>query len=152
MRAKVMLAALVAAAGCADDARELAPGEAHYVVALEDDGIPTGRLVGWNVGRGTLYSREGDSVHAEWRTPERTAAFAQLAEIRGRTGRAPRVRFSGLQIDGALGGDGYHFWTFARPDREITASDNMAAYQWMAIVDEVAAEPLATVTFGSGTA
>ncbi|HET6583371.1 MAG TPA: hypothetical protein VFG69_07985, partial [Nannocystaceae bacterium] len=46
----------------------------------------------------------------------------------------------------------YHFWDFARPDREIADDDNMAPYQSMTIVDEIGGTPLVTVNFGSGTA
>ncbi len=145
------LAVAAASAGCAEDATPLAMGEVHFDVS-DESSTPTGRLVGWNIGRGTLYATEGDEVHAEWRTPERVAAFARLAEIVSGTGEPPHVRFSGLQIDGALGGDGYHFWDFADPAREIAADDNMAPYQSMTIVDEIGGTPLVTLNFGSGTA
>ena len=151
MRHAVVIVAFAAA--CAEESASPFPTEAvHLVIDREGDVGPTGRLIGWNIGRGTLYARSGDAVHAEWRTPQRERAFALLGEIAAPFGEAPLVRFSGLQIDGALGNDGYHFWDFARPDREITPDDNMAPYQYMAIVDEIGAQPLVTLNFGSGTA
>lgn len=140
-------------AGCgAPDPEPLPPTEIQFVVPLQTPTGPTGRLVGWNVGRGTLYARADDDVHPQWRTPERVAAMARLAEIRSGTGDPPYVRFSGLQIDGVLGGDGYHFWDFADPARTIADDDNMAPYQAMTIVEEIGGTPLVTVNFGSGTA
>jgi len=127
-------------------------GDVHFAVPLDAPSHPTGRLVGWNIGRGTLYATADDEVHGEWRTPERVAAFARLAELQSGTGEAAHVRFSGLQIDGALGSDGYHFWAFADPEREIAESDNMAPYQSMTIVEEIGGTPLVTLNFGSGTA
>lgn len=129
----------------------LPDGEIQLRVEL-DDTRPTGRLVGWNIGRGTLYAAAGDGIHPEWRSPERTSALAQLADVRGPDDAAPYVRFSGLQIDGALGKDGYHFWRYAAPDREVAADDNMAPYQAQTIVAELGGDPLVTVDFGSGTA
>lgn len=130
---------------------ELEPTEVHFRLGLDEPDRATGRLIGWNVGRGTLYAPAGDTIHPEWRTPQRQAAFAALAQIRS-PHQKPFVRFSGLQIDGLLGGDGYHFWEFVRPDRPVDDDDNMGAWQWMAIVDEVDAEPLTMLNFGSGTA
>lgn len=152
-RARLCALAVVAAnAGCSEDGPSLAIGDVHFDVPLDEPGAPTGRLVGWNVGRGTLYATDGDTVHPEWRTPERVAAFARLAAIASGTHEPPHVRFSGLQIDGALGSDGYHFWDFADPAREIADDDNMAPYQSMTIVDEIGGTPLVTLNFGSGTA
>ncbi|MCA9695749.1 MAG: hypothetical protein KC636_39595, partial [Myxococcales bacterium] len=82
----------------------------------------------------------------------REAAAALLAAARPPTGAAPYVRFSGLQIDGALGGDGYHFWDWVDPSRDVAGDDNMATFEYFALVDEVAAAPLVTLNFGSGTA
>jgi hypothetical protein len=149
VRRLLVIVSLVVA--CAEDAAApFEPAEVHLVIDRDADTHATGRLVGWNVGRGTLYARAGDPVHGDWRTPQRERAFAMLASIRGQ--QPPIVRFSGLQIDGALGGDGYHFWDFARSDREPGPDDNMAPYQSMAIVEEIDAEPRVTVNFGSGTA
>jgi hypothetical protein len=131
---------------------ELEPTQVHFELPLDTPAHRTGRLIGWNVGRGTLYGPAGDTIHPQWRTPEREQAFALLREIRPANGDRPVVRFSGLQIDGMFGGDGYHFWDFARPDRQVSATDNMAPWQWMAIVDEVDADPLVMLNFGSGTA
>jgi len=143
----------IALVGCGAPSPEpLAMAEIHFDVPLDEPSHPTGRLIGWNIGRGTLYARAGDAVHPEWRTPERVAAFARLRELGSGTGEPPHVRFSGLQIDGALGADGYHFWGYAAPDRAIADDDNMAPYQSMAIVDEIGGTPLVTVNFGSGTA
>jgi hypothetical protein len=127
-------------------------GDVHFDVPLDAPSHVTGRLVGWNIGRGTLYATSGDDVHGEWRTPERAAALAQLAELTSGTGEPAHVRFSGLQIDGALGSDGYHFWEYADPAREIAEGDNMAPYQSMTIVEEIGGTPLVTLNFGSGTA
>ena len=128
-----------------------APGETHLTGdALQVE--PVGTLIGWNIGQGTLYGPAGDPLHPEWRTPEHVQAFARLREIRPREGARPHVRFSGLQIDGTIGGDGYHFFQFADPAHIPAATDNMAPFQYMAIVDEIDASPLATLNFGSGTA
>ncbi|MCC6160087.1 MAG: hypothetical protein IT350_18695 [Deltaproteobacteria bacterium] len=112
----------------------------------------TGRLIGWNIGRGTLYAPEGDPLHPEWRTPWMAEAVSRLSSIRPADGRPPLVRFSGLQIDGMLGGDGYHFWDFVRPDRTVAEDDNMATFEYHAIMDEIGGDGLVTLNFGSGTA
>lgn len=112
----------------------------------------TGRLIGWNIGRGTYYAPEGDPLHPEWRTPAMVEAIRRLATVRTADGRPPLVRFSGLQIDGMLGGDGYHFWDFVRPDRAVSVDDNMASFEYHAIMDEIGGDGLVTLNFGSGTA
>ncbi len=114
--------------------------------------MATGRIVGWNLGRGTYYAPEGDAHHPEWRTAEKTDAIARLAEIRMPGGPKPYVRFSGLQIDGAVGGDGYHFWNFVRPDRTVSSTDNMAVVEYGAIAAELDGELLVTLNFGSAAA
>lgn len=113
---------------------------------------PTGRLIGWNIGRGTLYGPPGSPTHPEWRTPRRTEALAAMRTLRPATGERPYMRFSGLQIDGSLGNPGYHFWDFADPDRALGPDDNMAAFEYFQLFDEVDAEPIVMVNFGSGTA
>lgn len=138
-------------------------GELESTPAFEEAGVhiqilrtegtrPTGRLIGWNVGRGTLYGPESDPLHPQWRTPEREQAFEWLSQIRSGAGDPPLVRFSGLQIDGALGSDGYHFWDYAEPEHAPSDDDNMAPFQYMAIVEDMGAEPLVTLNYGSGTA
>lgn len=151
LRARTLAACLCAHACTSGPATPLPDGEIQLAVVL-DDAHPTGQLIGWNLGRGTLYATDGDAIHPEWRSPERTAAFARLAALRNVDDAPPYVRFSGLQIDGALGQDGYHFWRYADPAREIADDDNMAPYQHQTIVAEIGGTPLVTVDFGSGTA
>jgi hypothetical protein len=131
-------------------ADELPQAEVHFTLDLATT-VETGALIGWNIGRGTLYAPEGDPLHPEWRTPAMQSAVAQLAELRA-PGRAPQVRFSGLQIDGALGGDGYHFFRWVDPTRGVDPADNMASFEYFAVIDEIGATPLVTLNFGSGTA
>lgn len=127
-------------------------GEVHAKIDFLSPGEPTGDLVGWNLGRGTLYAPEGDPLHPEWRTPARVAAVQALAETRPGHGRAPLMRFSGLQIDGALGGDGYHFYRYVEPGHAPAPTDNMASFQAFALMQEADAAPIITLNFGSGTA
>jgi hypothetical protein len=157
MLRRVLANSVVAACSIACHAQdavtpELAPTHVHLRVPFDEPAHSTGKLIGWNVGRGTLYGPAGDVIHPQWRTGEREQAFALLHDLRPANGDRPVVRFSGLQIDGMLGADGYHFWDFASPDRDVASTDNMAPYQWMAIVDEVDADPLVMLNFGSGTA
>lgn len=135
-----------------EEIEEVPLGDVQFSLDLDAPGTPTGELIGWNIGRGTLYGPADDPLHPQWRTPARRAAFEQLAAARGPEEVAPLVRFSGLQIDGALGGDGYHFWRYADPEHEVADDDNMAPFQYMAIIEEMGAEPLVTLNFGSGTA
>jgi hypothetical protein len=130
----------------------LAVGEVHANVDFTRPGEPTGDLVGWNLGRGTLYAPEGDPLHPEWRTPARVAAAQALAAARPGHGRAPLMRFSGLQIDGAAGGDGYHFYRFVEPGHAPAAGDDMASFEVFALFHEADAAPIITLNFGSGTA
>ena len=62
------------------------------------------------------------------------------------------VRFSGLQIDGSGGQDGYHFHDLVRPDRVAVPTDNMAPFEYEALMTESAAAPLIMLNFGSGSA
>ncbi|HWB75220.1 MAG TPA: hypothetical protein VG755_09695 [Nannocystaceae bacterium] len=150
--ASVRVSALCLACACTSEpVIPLPDGEIQLAVTL-DDAHATGRLIGWNLGRGTLYATANDTIHPEWRSPERIAAFARLSSLRNADDAPPYVRFSGLQIDGALGQDGYHFWRYADPARVVADDDNMAPYQHQTIVDEVDGTPLVTVDFGSGTA
>jgi hypothetical protein len=130
-------------------------GVTHADVVLQIDWTPqgaAGRFVGWNIGRGTLYGPPDSPTHPEWRTSRRTEALSRLRTLRSATGEPPYMRFSGLQIDGALGNDGYHFWDFVDPERGIADTDNMAPFEYFALFEEVDAEPIIMVNFGSGTA
>ncbi len=113
----------------------------------------TGRLIGWNIGRGSFYSPPHDPLHPEWRTSERAAALKEFASsARPANGALPWMRFSGLQIDGMMGADGYHFWDFVDPAHRASEGDNMATFQYMAMIEESAAEPVVLLNFSSGTA
>jgi hypothetical protein len=169
--ARVRLAGLLAVlfgAGCTgDESRQSAPssardaggeagseipeGAAHLAVHFARAEGAVGRLIGWNLGRGTYYAPEGDLFHPEWRSPERIAAITKLRDVVAPNGPAPYVRFSGLQIDGSFGGDGYHFWDFVRPDRGTSPADNMAVFEYAAVASELGGELTITLDFGSGT-
>ena len=127
-------------------------GDVHAVLDFSKPGEPVGDLVGWNIGRGTSYAPEGDPLHPEWRTPVKVAAAQAFAEARPGHGRAPLMRFSGLQIDGAAGGDGYHFYRYVEPDHAPAAGDNMASFEYFALMQDADAAPIVTLNFGSGTA
>jgi hypothetical protein len=111
-----------------------------------------GKLIGWNIGAGSRYSPADGSRHPEWRTEETTESLRRLSEIRAANGDRPVVRFSGLQIDGVFGFDGYHFFDFADPESEVMPTDNVAPFEYMAMIDEIDADPLIMLNFGSGTA
>jgi len=111
-----------------------------------------GKLIGWNIGAGSRYSPPDSPRHPEWRALETTESLRRLSEVRPANGDRPVVRFSGLQIDGALGFDGYHFFDFADPQSEPAPTDNTAPFEYMAMIDEVDADPLVMLNFGSGTA
>lgn len=112
-----------------------------------------GRYVGWNIGRGTLYGPEDSPTHPEWRTPRRTEALAAMRTLRSATGEAPYMRYSGLQIDGSLGNDGYHFWDTVNPERAILPTDSyMAPFEYFELFRAIEATPIIMVNFGSGTA
>ena len=114
---------------------------------------PAGRYVGWNIGRGTLYGPEDSPTHPEWRTPRRTEALAAMRTLRSATGEAPYMRYSGLQIDGTLGNDGYHFWDAVDPERAISPTDSyMAPFEYFELFRGIEATPIIMVNFGSGTA
>ncbi len=114
----------------------------------------TGRIIGWNLGQGAYYTSESDSLNRQWRTPERVAAVQALGEIRAANGDCPLMRFSGLQIDGPFGGDGYHFWDYVAPDTppEEKSDKFMAVFEYMSIMEETDSEPIIMLNFGSGTA
>lgn len=131
---------------------EVTMGDVHAHLDFTRPGEPVGDLVGWNIGRGTYYAPEGDPLHPEWRTPVKVAAAAALAEARPGHGRAPLMRFSGLQIDGALGNDGYHFYRYVEPGHAPAAGDNMATFEYFALMQDADAAPIVTLNFGSGTA
>ncbi|WAS96466.1 hypothetical protein [Nannocystis punicea] len=127
-------------------------GDVHASLDFTRPGEPVGDLVGWNLGRGTSYAPENDPLHPEWRTPVKVAAAQALAEARPGHGRAPLMRFSGLQIDGALGNDGYHFYRWVEPGHAPAAGDNMATFEYFALMQDADAAPIVTLNFGSGTA
>ncbi len=138
-----------------DPQTTIEPAETHLRVELDGVTTKTGQLIGWNVGRGTLYAPPGDPLHPEWRTPELAAATARLSEARAAADTPPLVRFSGLQIDGVLGEDGYHFWELVDPARGVADGDNMAPFEYFALIDEIGgqgAAPVVMLNFGSGTA
>lgn len=147
---------LVVDAGSTVDAAEppdaRPPADIELRVSWDAPIGPTGRLIGWNIGRGTLYGPPDSPTHPEWRTPRRTEALALMRDLRAATGERPYMRFSGLQIDGALGNPGYHFWDYADPERVLSDDDNMAAFEYFQLFDEVDAEPIIMVNFGTGTA
>ncbi|MCA9716196.1 MAG: hypothetical protein KC468_16060 [Myxococcales bacterium] len=156
-----MFAALAACGGEAvDDTGDveqttIEAAETHLVVTVDDMAPETGHLLGWNIGRGTWYAPADDPLHPQWRTPELAAAVARLSEIRPGYGGAPYVRFSGLQIDGVLGADGYHFWPLVDPARDVDEDDNMAPFEYFALMDEIGGDapaPVVMLNFGSGTA
>ncbi|MCB9764667.1 MAG: hypothetical protein H6739_33135 [Alphaproteobacteria bacterium] len=135
------------ALSCAAD-----PDTMHLRLDPDGASTPTGRLVGWNLGRGSLYALPDDPLHPAWRTEARTRALAEMGALSGPGDARPILRFSGLQIDGVMGADGYHWETWAAPDRAPDPSDNLSAAQLMALMAEADAEPRITVNFGSGTA
>jgi hypothetical protein len=129
------------ATGCTDEpAASIAEGEAHFVARFTGATTRTGRLIGWNLGRGTYYAPEQGSLHPEWRSRERVRAASRLHTVAAPGGTPPYVRFSGLQIDGVVGGDGYHFWDFARPDKTPLPTDNMAVSDYAALADDIGGE------------
>lgn len=150
----LVVSLVVSAAGCG--AEPTSPVEAPPDVVLRvrfaERGPRVGRLIGWNIGSNTRYAPEGDARHPEWRTPLVTEAIAKLGEIRAKNGDTPVFRFSGQQIDGSFGGDGYHFFHYAAPSAPAAPDDNMAPYEWLAIAREAGGEPWMTVNFASGTA
>ncbi len=121
-------------------------------VDFDDRSHRVGKLIGWNIGAGSRYSPPDGQRHPEWRTEETRESLRRLSEVRPANGDRPIVRFSGLQIDGAIGLDGYHFFDFADPESEPMDSDNVAPFEYMAMIDEVDADPLIMFNFGSGTA
>jgi hypothetical protein len=145
--------ALVLAAGCGTDEASFGISAPSVVLDVDLDARRhrVGRLIGWNIGAGTRYSPPDGRRHPEWRSPEIAEMVRRLSLVRAANRDRPIVRFSGLQIDGALGGDGYHFFDFADPSSEVSADDNVAPFEYMAIIDEIDAEPLIMLNFGSGT-
>ncbi len=138
----------------ADSGPELSPeDDAEVVLRVHLDARTqrVGRLIGWNVGSSSRYAPPDDARHPEWRTDAVVEAVTRLGAVRAANGDRPYIRFSGLQIDGQLGADGYHFWDFADPDAPPAPGDNMSPLQTMALVDETDAEPLIMLNFGSGT-
>lgn len=153
MRRNVFLLLLGFATACSDPDGGGSRGEPRRDITIDLDApaAPVGNMAGWNLGRGTYYAPPNPPFHPEWRTPERIDAIRQLSELR-QPGRVPWVRFSGLQIDGSLGNDGYHFADFVNPERSESPTDNMASFDYMALVEEAGAAPLVTVNYSSGTA
>ncbi|MGB5810333.1 MAG: hypothetical protein WBG86_07380, partial [Polyangiales bacterium] len=138
-------------AGCSEGASQ-PDADVVFLVDFEQSSHRVGRLIGWNIGAGSRYSPEGGARHPEWRTAETIEALRRLSSVRPANGDRPVVRFSGLQIDGAVGLDGYHFFDFADPQSTPTAADNVAPFEYMAMIDEIDADPLIMLNFGSGTA
>ncbi|WP_434418195.1 hypothetical protein [Nannocystis pusilla] len=138
--------------GSSTDDAPVMLGDAHASLDFTRPGEPVGDLVGWNLGRGTAYAPENDPLHPEWRTPHKVAAAQAFAEARPGHGRAPLMRFSGLQIDGARGEDGYHFYRWVEPGHAPAAGDAMATFEYFALMQDADAAPIVTLNFGSGTA
>lgn len=142
--------------GCAADPDPEPDLGADAEVQLEVDFAgatrPVGRLIGWNIGSSSRYAPRTGGKHPEWRSAAVVEAVSRLRQARAANGDRPLVRFSGLQVDGQLGRDGYHFWDYADPSAPAAETDNVAPTDYMAIVDEVEADPVITLNFGSGTA
>ena len=148
-----LLGCVLLAPGCSDASEPTYEGsDVVLKVHFDEPERPVGRLIGWNVGSSSHYAPEGDPRHPEWRTPNLVEAVRRLHDVRAANGDRPYVRFSGLQIDGSLGKDGYHFWDFADPSAPVSEDDNVSPVEYMAIVSEVGADPAVTLNFGSGTA
>ncbi len=130
------------------------PAEGSFIGELDPTDVahPTGQLVGFNLGRGTYYAAEDDPFHPEWRTDQRRQAIEALSLFQNPGGQQATMRFSGLQIDGTLGGDGYHFQDFVRQSRGSVPSDNMSTFEYMTLMREANAKPVVMLNFGSGTA
>ncbi|MBI2889226.1 MAG: hypothetical protein HYY13_00410 [Nitrospirae bacterium] len=155
----VFLLAGVICVSCSTDSS--APFEPDVRIALGSDapGRPVGQFICWNVGRLIRYAGEGDPFHPEWRTPEMVSVANWLSQIQPGNGRPVLMRYSGLMIDGSVatrGGtypeDGYHFWRYVDPSREVEPGDYMSVPQYMAFIEESGGVPLVTLNFGSGTA
>ncbi|MDC0666246.1 hypothetical protein [Nannocystis radixulma] len=125
--------------------------DVHATLDFTRPGEPVGDLVGWDLGRGTAYAPEGDPLHPEWRTPVMVAAAQALADARPGHGRAPLMRFSD-QVDGVGGGEGYHFYRHVEPGHAPAAGDDMATFEYFALMQDADAAPIVTLNFGSGTA
>lgn len=145
-------AAVEAGAPTTSEAPEpgLPVGEVHARLDFTRPGAPTGDLIGWSLGRETRYAPEDDPLHPEWRTQVRSAALQSLAEVRPGHGRAPLMRFAS-QVDGARGEDGYHFLRWVEPGRAAAPDDEMATFEYFALMHEADAAPVVGLNFGSGT-
>jgi len=159
-RGSLIFLGLLILAGCKGTEeirnRVLPPFVPEVAFSIHPDQIEhrTGSVIGWNLGQGVYYTSEPDPLDRQWRTPERVAAVQALAEIRPANGDRPFMRFSGLQIDGTLGKDGYHFWDYVDPDTppEEKSDKFMAVFEYMTIMEETDSEPIILLNFGSGTA
>ena len=159
-RGSLIVFGLLILSGC-EDAEEKGDGvlppfvpEVEFSIHPDQIEHRTGRVIGWNLGQGAYYTSESDPLYHQWRTPERVAAVQALAQIRAANGDRPFMRFSGLQIDGTLGKDGYHFWDYVDPDTlpEEKSDKFMAVFEYMTIMEETDSEPIILLNFGSGTA
>jgi len=128
------------------------PPDVELAVYPEELMHRVGNVVCWNIGRGTYYSQENDPLHPEWRTLQMNAAVQALSQIRPANNDSVFIRFSGLQIDGSLGNDGYHFWDYVDPAHTPAPEDNMSVPEYMSFITESGAEPLVTLNYSSGTA
>lgn len=159
-RGSLIVLGLLILSGCEGTeekrARVLPPFVPDVEFFIHPDRIehPMGRVIGWNLGQGVYYTSESDPLYRQWRTPERVAAVQALGEIRAANGDRPLMRFSGLQIDGSLGGDGYHFWDYVDPDTPPKEKSDkfMAVFEYMTMMEETDSEPIILLNFGSGTA
>ena len=150
----ILLATVTLASVACGDGSDLSFEPASVVVEVDFSARRhrVGKLIGWNIGAGTRYSPLSGGRHPEWRTPETQEMISRLSQVRPANGDRPIVRFSGLQVDGAIGLDGYHFFDFADPTSPPSPEDNVAPFEYMAIIEEADADPLVMLNFGSGTA
>ena len=149
LQPRIILLLCLIFSGCS---RLVFPPDVELAVYPEEKMHRVGNVVCWNIGRGTYYSQENDPLHPEWRTPEMVASVQALSQIRPANNDSVFIRFSGLQIDGSLGNDGYHFWDYVDPAHTPAPEDNMSVHEYMSFITESGAEPLVTLNYSSGTA
>lgn len=159
-RGGTIMLALVILFGCGDgeETRYGVPPpfvpEVELTIHPEQIEHRAGRIIGWNLGQGVYYTSESDPLNRHWRTPEAVSAVQALGQLRPANGDRPLMRFSGLQIDGSFGADGYHFWDYVDPDMppEKKSDEFMAVFEYMSVMEETDSEPVVMLNFGSGTA
>lgn len=112
-----------------------------------------GEVIGWNLGKDVFYAAEDDPERSAWRTPEMEQAIARLAELQPANGEPPWLRYSGLQIDGEFGEDGYHFYRYVDPEigADERPEDFMAPHQYFAAFNEVGSRNNVMLNYASGT-